>query len=190
MTTKSSAKKDEQEIEHVTQERSYNEVQTLLEWIAPGRPFKKRGKSFFATSLTILFFIEVILFLFSQYILMVVCLSVVFVAFVLATVPPQPLHYRISTEGLFVEDHFYLWQELYDFYFFTQQGEEQLYVRTHFLPGLLTIMTGEVTKEEIKKTLLPFLPFREYVKPTFVDKAAAWMEKTFPLEASSKNTKS
>ncbi len=177
-TSKKTAQRQEEEpyVDH------YNEIQTFLEWTAPGRPFKKRGKTFYATSLTILFFVEVILFLFSQYILMLVAISFVFVSFVLSAVPPQIFHYRISTEGIFVEDHFYLWQELYDFYFKHQDGEEILFIRTHFLPGLLVITLGSVTKEEAKRALLPFLPFREYVKPTLTDKATDWMVKNFPLD--------
>lgn len=165
------------------EESYYPEVKTLLEWKAPGRPFRKRQKSYFATSLLIMFFLEIILFLFSQYMLMLVVVSFVFVAFALAIVPPHDFNYRLSTEGIFVEDHFFIWSELYDFYFKKRDGQDILYIHTHaFIPGILTITLADVSVEKIKKILLNFLPFREYVHPTFMERAGEWLNKTFPLE--------
>src|ERR1035437_1253736 len=161
-----------------------NEVKTLLAWTAPGRPFRKRTKQYYLTSLLIMLFVEVILFLFSQYMLMLVVLSLVFVAFALATVPPKDFHYRISTEGITVEDHFFLWQGLYDFYFKKRNGIDVLHIRTHaFIPGELTITLGGIGEEHVKSVLLPFLPYREYIKPTFMDNSADWLSKNFPLES-------
>ena len=158
-------------------------VETILEWSAPGRPFRKRGRQYYLTSLLIMLLVEVILFLFSQYLLMLVVASLVFVAFVLNTVAPSNFKYRISTEGITVEDHFFLWQELYDFYFKKKEGIDVVHVRTHsFIPGELTLTLGDIDREHIKSALLPYLPYREFVKPTFMDKSADWLTKNFPLE--------
>ena len=159
------------------------EVKTLLSWTSPGRPFRKRGKQYYLTSLLIMLLVEVILFLFSQYLLMLVVLSLVFVAFALATVPPSNFHYRISTEGITIEDHFFLWQEVYDFYFRKIEGIDVLHIRTHsFIPGELTLTLGDIDKEHVKRVLLPFLPYREMIKPTFMEKSADFLSKNFPLE--------
>lgn len=167
------------------QNGSPHQVKTLLAWTAPGRPFQKRKKEYYLTSLLILLFVEIILFLFSQYLLMLVALSLVFVAFALAIVPPRDFHYRISTEGITVEDHFFLWQELYDFYFKQRDGSQVLHIRTHaFIPGELTITLGQMDKEHIKAVLLPYLPYREVIRPTFMEKSGDWLSKNFPLERS------
>lgn len=164
-------------------EDTFHEVKTLLSWHAPGRPFRKRGKEYYLTSLLITLLLEIILFLFSQYMLMLVVASFVFVAFALVTVSPHDFRYRISSEGITVEDHFFLWQELYDFYFKKREGVEVLHVRTHaFIPGELTIMLGTMDKEHVKSVLLPYLPYREVIKSTFMEKSADWMSKNFPLE--------
>lgn len=163
------------------------QVRTLLSWSAPGRPFQKRSKEYYMTSLLIMLFVEIILFLFSQYLLMVVVISLVFVSFALASVPPRDFHYRISTEGITVEDHFYLWQELYDFYFKKRGDSQVLHIRTHaFIPGELTITLGTMDKEHIKTVMLPYLPYREFIKPTFVEKSGDWLSKNFPLERTPK----
>jgi len=160
-----------------------DEFETLLEWSAPGRPFRKRTKQYFLTAVLIMLLSEIILFLFSQYILMVVVASLVFVGFALELVPPKNFNYRISTEGIQVEDRFFIWQELYDFYFRQIDNTETLHVRTQaYIPGELIITLGNISKNDAKHALLPFLPFREYVKPTFVDKASGWLSRNFPLE--------
>jgi hypothetical protein len=154
-----------------------------LEWTAPGRPFKKRSKQFYLTALLIMLLVEIILFLFSQYLLMVVIVSLVFVGFVLATIPPKDFKYRISSEGVMIEDGFFIWQELYDFYFKNRDGIKTLHLGTHaFLPGELIVTLGGMDEEKVKQALLPYLPYREYVKPTFVEKSADWLSKNFPLE--------
>ena len=166
-----------------TAQQHPHDVITLLSWQGPGRPFEKKGKTYFATGLIIMLLVEIILFLFSQYMLMLVVVSFVFLAFVLASIPPRDFHYRLSTEGIMVEDHFYLWQELYDFYFKKTHGATVLHVRTHFMiPGELTITLGDISPAHIKSIMLPYLPYREFVKPTSLEKAGEWLSTNFPLE--------
>ncbi|PIZ99710.1 MAG: hypothetical protein COX78_01545, partial [Candidatus Levybacteria bacterium CG_4_10_14_0_2_um_filter_35_8] len=71
-----------------------NEIKTLLSWRAPGRPFRKRSKQYYLSSLLIALLVEIVLFLFSQYLLMLVVASLLFMAFALASVPPRNFHYR------------------------------------------------------------------------------------------------
>ena len=172
-------KPEEKKYEHVV----HHTVETILEWSAPGRPFRKRGKQYYLTTLLIMLLVEVILFLFSQYMLMLVVLSLVFVAFALNTVAPSNFKYRVSSEGITVEDHFFLWQELYDFYFKKREGIDVVHIRTHsFIPGELTLTLGDTDREHVKSALLPYLPYREVIKPTFMEKSADWLTKNFPLE--------
>lgn len=158
-------------------------IQTLVSWEAPGRPFKKRSKSFFASILLLGLLVEIILFLFSQYTLMFVVVALIFVGFALSIVPPRNFHYRISTEGVMVEDHFFLWNELYDFYFKNRFGITVLHLRTQaFFPGEITVTLGDMSAEHIKSVIAHYLPYREYVKPTFMEKSADWLSTNFPLE--------
>lgn len=160
-----------------------HDVKLLLDWRAPGRPFKKRGREFYLSVILLTFFIEFILFLVSQYELMLVVLAVVFLGIVLSVVPPKDFYYRVSTEGITMEDHFYLWNELYDFYFKKIGGMDTLFIRTHaLLPGELHIPLGKMSSDEVRKALVRFLPYRELVRPTFMEKSADWLTRTFPLE--------
>jgi hypothetical protein len=172
------------------EESSQHDVKTLISWHASGRPFRKRNREYFINVLLIMLATEVILFLFSQYFLMLLVLALVFVNYALKYVPPQNFHYRISTEGIMVEDHFYLWQELYDFYFKREDGVDVLIISTKdFIPGEIVITLGDIHKDHIKSVLLSYLPYREYVKPTFIEKAGSWLARTFPLEKSPRESR-
>ncbi|HSA83617.1 MAG TPA: hypothetical protein VLF20_01890 [Patescibacteria group bacterium] len=165
-----------------------NDVHTYLSWEAPGRPFKERSRQFFINASFLMFVILLILFLFSQYVLMGVVLALVFLAFALASVPPRTFQYKISSQGILIEKSFFIWEELYDFYFYKHHGVETVHITTKTLfPGELTLTLGEdVTEHDIKSVLLHYLPFREYVEPTWIEKAGDWLDRTFPLERAPK----
>ncbi|RJQ28105.1 hypothetical protein C4577_00120 [Candidatus Parcubacteria bacterium] len=159
------------------------DVRTLLSWSAPGRPFRKKDKEYYFSAMIIVMLVEIILFLFSEYSLMVVVLSLVFLAFVLSFVPPKNFHYRISTEGVTVEDHYYLWTELYDFYFKKIDGVDTLIIRTEtILPGELKISLGNVGRDHVRRVMVHFLPYREKVKETFTERSGEWLARNFPLD--------
>lgn len=158
-------------------------LRTLLSWHAPGRPFRKRGREFYMGMLLLMLLVEIILFLFGEYMGMLVVLSLVFVTFALVTIPPHDFHYKISTEGIMIEDHFYLWQELYDFYFKRRDGVDVLHIRTEALfPGELTLTLGSMDRHHVQEILIRYLPYREIVQKTFMEKSGDWLAKTFPLE--------
>ncbi len=160
-----------------------NDVKTLLEWTAASRPYKKRQKAYYVNILLLTGSILIILFLFSQYLLMLVVISIAFVSFALASIPPQNNHYKISTEGIAMDDHYYLWQELYDFYFKKRFGEDILHIRTkNYFPEELIMMLGGIPKEKMRTTLISFLPYREVVKGSYSERAGDWLLKTFPLD--------
>ena len=167
----------------IPETKPYEDVETLLSLHAPGRPFKKHSKEYFINIFLITVAIEVIIFLFHLDLLMLVVLTLAFLGIIMAIVPPHLFYYKITSEGIRVEDSFFLWDELYDFYFIKHNGVEVLKIGTNaYFPGELTLMLGEIDTKQLKATLLYFLPFREYVKPTFTQKAGDWLEKNFPLE--------
>jgi len=160
-----------------------DDIVTYLSWHAPGRPYKKHSLEYYTNGFLIMMALQIILFLFGQYLLMALVLSLAFLTFALAVVPPHNFYYRVSSQGIRVEDHYFIWEELYDFYFMKTHGQDVLFVRTKaYFPGELTIILGDISVQQVKAVLLNFLPFREYVKPTFMEKAGTWLEKNFPLE--------
>ncbi len=161
----------------------HNQLKTLISWSAPGRPFIKRGRQFYMTAILIVFLIEIILFLFSQYLAMFVVASLLFMGFAFSLIPPRDFHYKITTQGVMIEDHFYLWRELYDFYFKRKEGHDFLHIRTEdIFPGEIIISLGDVHKDQVIQTMIQYIPYREYVKPDIMDRTGEWLYKNFPLE--------
>ncbi len=172
--------------EETTPEYMQEDVKTYLSWHAHGRPYQQHSVEYYTNSFLITMALEIILFFFSQYVLMALVFSLAFLVFALSIVPPRNLYYRISSEGIRVEDHYFIWEELYDFYFTKSHGQDILHVRTKdYFPGELTIVLGDVPIQQIKSVLIYFLPFREYVNPSFMEKAGDWLTKNFPLERTS-----
>ena len=167
--------------------QAYPDVSTILAWHAPGRPFKKHSKEYFINGFLILTSIEIIAFLmFHDIYLFSAIFSVAFLWFALSIVPPHIFYYKITSEGIRIENNFFIWDELYDFYFAKHYGIDVIKIETNsYIPGELTLVLGDITTQHIKEALLPFLPFREYVHPTLTQRASDWLEKNFPLEKSS-----
>ena len=165
-----------------------NDVITFLEWHSPGRPFQKHSKEYFVNGGLIMIAVEIIVFLiFKDVYLMTAIFSLTFLWFALSFVPPHDFIYKITTEGIRIEDYFFIWEELYDFFFIKHHGKEVLYITTKsYYPGEIKLTLGEITTEEIKAVLLNYLPYREYVKPTFMEKSGDWLSENFPLERSTK----
>ncbi len=161
----------------------FSDIKTLLSWSAPGRPFKAKGKEYYLNGLLIAFLVEVLLFLFQQYLFMFVVGALYFLSVALATVPPRNFHYRISNQGIKVEDHFFIWDELYDFYFKRIEGADVLVVRTKpLIPGEVQIPLGELHPHHVRRVMVTYLPYREVVKPTFMERSGDWLSHNFPLE--------
>lgn len=164
----------------------YYEVKTLLTWNAPARPFRKKRREYYVFVFIIAVLIEVILLSFHEYILMLLVLAVGFLTVVVASIPPRDYHYKITTQGIQIEDHFYIWEELYDFYFRRVDHIDTLVVRTiALLPGELRISLVGVDRDHVRQTVVQYLPYREVVRETFVEKSSNWLSKTLPLERES-----
>lgn len=170
-------------MEKAAHESHHNDVKTLISWTAPGRPFKKRNKEFYISGLLIVFLLNVILFVFSEYLLMFVLVTLYFLSVALAYVPPKNFHYKISNQGIKIGDHFYIWDELYDFYFKRIHGTDVLIVRAEaFFPYELRLPLGDVSRDHVRKVVINYLPYREVVRDTFMEKSGDWLARTFPLE--------
>lgn len=170
---------------HHTSDHRHHEdsVRTLLSWTAPGRPYSKKGREFYASVFLLVILISIILFLFHEYVLMLTVFALTFLALALASVPPRDFHYRISNQGVRFEDSFFLWKEMYDFYFKRVSGMDVLVIRTEaYIPGEIQMCLGDLGREHVKQVLVKYLPYREYVKRTFVESSGDWLARNFPLE--------
>ncbi len=159
-----------------------NEEKIELAWEAPSRPFKKRDREYYTTVAIIVFLLSLILFFAGQFLVIAVVLSLGFVSYVLASVPPDMVRISISNFGIHVGDQMYYWQELGRFWFSTKYKADLLHIETaRAFPAQLAILLGQTSVDEVKKAMLKYSVF-EKPRATWLDNASKWMQDKFPLE--------
>jgi len=159
-----------------------NEEKTLFEWEAPERAFKKKDKDFWVTVVSILVLFSVVLLFIKEFFLIVVLVSVLFLYYVLSTVPPQIAKYKITNRGVSFGDYKYSWDILLRFWLRKSLDTELLEFETNLrLPRQISLVINEADKEKIKDIVLKKLPLVES-SPNFVDKMAKWWTDKMPWE--------
>ena len=159
-------------------------IQTLVSWIAVSRPHRKKDRSFYTTVAILIILIAMIALLAGERMLVAVLFALMFLVYVLNFIEPQEVEYKLSTQGVTIDEHFYHWQELDSFWFEKKDGFTVLHILTqlHF-PSMLMLVLGPTTnEEEIKKTVARFLPFHEIAPKSVIDKWGQSLQKYFPLE--------
>lgn len=154
----------------------------VLEWKAPSRPYKKRHQRYFSTILIIALLVSLILFFAGQFLPIAVVISVVFLVYVQAVVPPTELTNRITTYGIRIDSEIYYWQELGRFWFEEKFNQPQVVIEMGRFPGRISLVLGEgMTKKQVKDILADVLMF-ERPALTQYEKIAKWLEKRLPLD--------
>lgn len=155
--------------------------ETYAAWSSPSRLFKKRDREFFVNILAIVFLLSVILVFVREFVLIAAVLSIVFLIYVLSTVPPEEVRHRVTNMGIESAGHFYRWEECVDFWFEEQWSQTTLIVRLYAQPRLIVLL-GDQKKEKIREFLTQHIPFREEPDHNWVDNAARWISEKIPLD--------
>lgn len=159
------------------------EIKTLLSWEAASRPFRKKDRSYYTTLAVIVILLVLILLLAKEFLLIATLLSLAFVAYVLAFVPPHKVTYRISTQGITVGEDFYFWHFLDAFWFKEKEGSKILHIQTRLrFPAQLMLVLGDQDEEKVKKIVARFLPYVEVPYKSWMEKWSEGLQKHFPLE--------
>jgi hypothetical protein len=157
----------------------------LLEWSAPSRPFKKRDKDFFTTISVMAILFIVILFFMKEFLVILVVMALVFLVYVLATVPPEAVTNSIFTTGLQNGLHGYGWQDLQYYWFEDKWGQKMLVARTkNNLPGAVYMLLNGQTPDQIENMIGTRLLKKDAGDNAWMDRAATWLSEKVPLEKS------
>jgi hypothetical protein len=153
----------------------------LLSWSSPSRLFKKRDKEYFTNIGAIVFLLIVILVFAREFLLIAAVVSVVFLIYVLSTVPPENVDHKITNLGVESAGHYYRFETLAEFWFERQWGQVMLVIRPNFGARIIILLGGEDEKK-IRELLTPHIPFREVPDKSWVDNASRWLTEKIPLE--------
>lgn len=159
------------------------EIKTLISWEAASRPFRKKDRSYYTTLAIIVALLVLILFIAKEFLLIATLLSLAFVAYVLAFVPPHNINYRVSTQGITIGEDFYFWHFLDAFWFTKKEGSIIMHIQTRLrFPAQLMLVLGGSEEEKVKKIVARFLPYVEVPYKTWMEKWSESLQKHFPLE--------
>ncbi len=151
----------------------------LVTWIAPARPFKRRNREFFVTVIAMASVSGFVVFLIEGWLPVLLIISLVFLFYVMSTVEPENIQYKITTKGISVGGKTTTWDIMNRFWFAKRFESELLVVETAVLPGRLEVVVNSEVKEKIKKAVSDYLVHEE-VPPSYLDKIALWFSKRMP----------
>ena len=159
-----------------------NEEKVLFEWEAAERSFKKRDKDFWITAIAILVLVGIILFFIKEFFLIVTLVSVLFLYYVLSTVPPLYVKNKITNRAIYFGDLRYEWDLLRRFWFKNSLNSELLEFETILrFPRQVSLVIRPEDKEKLKEIVIKKLPLIES-SPGFIDKLTKWFADRLPLE--------
>lgn len=152
---------------------------TLFSWKAPVRPFKRRDREFWITTVVIASIFGLILFLIEGVMPVVLIISIIFLFYVLSTVEPEEADYKITNKGVKIADKTTPWELLTRYWFSKRYNSKLLIFEMVILPGRLELVIHEKDKESFKKHLNKYV-IEEEVPPSNLDRTANWFSKKFP----------
>lgn len=153
----------------------------LFEWQSKSRPFKKHNRQFFTSVGIIGLLIALILVFAGQWLPMAVVVAAVFVIYVFNTIPPGEVLQQATTYGIRVEEKLYYWEEMGRFWFTEKYGETLLNIEVARFPNRLTLLLGDLKKEDVEAFLSEIL-LNQQPPPTTYEKIADWLGRKLPLD--------
>lgn len=151
----------------------------LFSWTAPARPFKRRNREFYVTIIAITVIVGLILLLTEGFMPVILLISLIFLFYILNTVEPENIQYKITNKGIKVADKKTQWELLTNFWFTKRHDNDLLVFGTFSLPGRMELVINEGDKETLKTIISGFIT-EEEIPPSGLDKAANWFAKKLP----------
>lgn len=151
----------------------------LVVWTAPARPFKRRDRQYFVTIFAMAGIISLVIFLAEGIMPVILIVALVFLYYILSTVPPENIEYKITTNGIKIADKLTGWQQLNRFWIGTRMDSDILFFDTFQIPGRIELVINPEIKEELKKEIEVYIPFEE-VPLTGMDKLTNWVSQKLP----------
>jgi len=158
------------------------EERVLFEWTAPERAFQRRDRDFWITAIAILVLVAVILIFIKEFFLIIALGSILFLFYVLSTVPPENIKNKLTNRGVYFGEARYEWMVLRRFWFKKSLSSQLLAIETNLrFPRQIMLVVDIKDQEKIKEIVVKRIPMLEE-SPTFVDRLTKRVIQFLPLE--------
>jgi len=151
----------------------------LVTWTAASRPFKRRDRQFYVTVFAMAGIVSLVLFLAEGFMPVLLIISLVFLYYVLSTVEPDNIEYKITSHGIKIAGKGTGWQYLNRFWFTKRFDNELMIFDTVLIPGRIELVINPEIKSELKKEITTFIPYEE-VPSSGLDKLTNWFASKLP----------
>jgi len=151
----------------------------LFSWRAPARPFKRRDREFWITIIAIAGIFGLVLFLVEGVMPVILIISIVFLFYVLSTVEPAEIEYKISNKGVKVAEKRNDWETISRFWFTKRFDNDLLVFEVMTLPGRLELVFNLKDKDNLKNVISKYVP-EEEAAPSGLDRASNWFASKLP----------
>lgn len=156
--------------------RGPEQKRQLLQWTSPVRPYKKLNKEVFSTILAGAFLLGVILFFIDGAIPVIALASLVFLFYVMGTVPPGMTSHTITNWGMESEDKAWPWEFMTRYWIQGDDHNRMLVVELGtYWPRHLRFMLGDIEENKLHELLKRYL-VEDRPKPNWLEKTSVWLE--------------
>ncbi len=151
----------------------------LVSWTAPARPFKRRDRQFFVTTFAMAGIVGLILFFAEGIMPVLLIIALTFLYYVLSTVEPEKVEYRVTNKGVKIAGKGTGWQLLNKFWFGKRFDSEVMIFDTVIIPGRIEFVITPEVKDRLKKEVSAYIPYEE-VPASNLDKLTGWFAGKLP----------
>ncbi len=159
------------------------EEKTVHSWKTLSRPYQKKDREFWTTVLATLGLVCLILFFVKEWFLIAAFLGLVFLYYVLTTVEPEEVNYKITNRGIYLPggEQRVDWEVLSLFWISEKWGYNVLNLETKLnFPRVIHLVIKKEEEKKIREIVLKYVSETE-IKINFVDKLSAWRTSQLPV---------
>lgn len=151
----------------------------IVSWESPARPFKRRNREFWVTIVAIAAVVGLVLLFVEGFMPVLLIISMVFLFYVLSTVEPEKILYKVTNKGIRIAERLTPWEDMGRFWFTRRFDANLLAIESNNIAGRMEMVVDGVDKESLKKAISEYLKYEE-VPGSRIDKAAIWFSKKMP----------
>ena len=151
----------------------------LVTWIAPARSFKRRDRQFYVTTFAIAGIVSLILFLAEGLMPVLLIISLVFLYYVLSTVEPEKVEYKVTNKGIKIAGKETGWQLMNRYWFSRRFDNELMVVDTVLIPGRIELVINPEIKDKLKREMSAYIPYEE-MPASGIDRVTNWVAQKLP----------
>lgn len=148
----------------------------LVTWTAPSRLFRRYGRKAYVSIFSIVGIIGIVIFIAEGLMPVILLIALIFLFYVLSTVPPENIEYRVTNRGVRVAGKETPWQNIESFYFASKTGGEVLVFDTTIFPGKMELVMNTEIKETLRREISAYISYEEK-PPSVFDKLIGWFSK-------------